>query len=71
MSNDLGRRMRVERERAGLSQADVADALGCTQANVCHIESGRSRVSTDQLEAFARLLKIEAGSLLAKRRKAG
>lgn len=60
--------MRAERERAGLSQAAVAEALGCSQANVSHIEAGRSRISTDQLRLFSALVGVPASSLLGERK---
>ncbi|EPY00478.1 helix-turn-helix domain-containing protein [Magnetospirillum fulvum] len=41
------------RERAGLSQAEVAQRMGTTQSVVARLESGRSLPSTKTLLRFA------------------
>lgn len=48
-------RLRRAREEAGLTQADVARALGRPQSFVSKCESGERRVDAVELEDFARL----------------
>ncbi len=49
----LGRELRKLRERHGLMQADVADALGIGRTQVTNIEAGRSLPSLPTLVKFA------------------
>jgi len=49
------RRLRLARERAGLSQAETARRLGKGQAYVWKSEVGERRVDAVELRAFARI----------------
>lgn len=49
------RRLRLAREKAGLSQAEVARRLGKGQAYVWKSEVGERRVDAVELRAFARI----------------
>ena len=40
---ELGERIRLARERAGLSPTEVAKALDCSLTNVLYLESGRNK----------------------------
>lgn len=51
----LPARLRAAREACGMTQADVAKALGVTAAAVSYLESGARRVSSVQLTRLARL----------------
>jgi DNA-binding XRE family transcriptional regulator len=42
------------RSRAGMTQAQVAEAMGTTQAAVARLEGGRVKPSTRTLERFAK-----------------
>jgi ribosome-binding protein aMBF1 (putative translation factor) len=42
------------RSRAGMTQAQVAKAMGTTQAVIARLESGRVKPSTRTLERFAK-----------------
>jgi transcriptional regulator with XRE-family HTH domain len=57
---DLGKlaaqRIRDAREGAGLTQAELADALGITRAAVTSIENGRSTLTLRNLEELPRIL---------------
>jgi transcriptional regulator with XRE-family HTH domain len=57
---DLGKlaaqRIRDAREEAGLTQAELADALGVTRAAVTSIENGRSTLTLKNLEELPRIL---------------
>lgn len=47
---------RLLRERAGLSQADIAAALGVTRAAVAQWEAGRCRPRTEYLIPYLSIL---------------
>jgi transcriptional regulator with XRE-family HTH domain len=51
----LGERLREAREYLGLSQQEVSELLGVSRPAVTQMESGRRKVSTLELRAFARL----------------
>ena len=57
------RRTRELRKAAGLSQAQVAEALGMTQQTYSHFES-RSVMPLHLMPAFARLVGTDCNSLL-------
>jgi len=52
---ELGERLRRSREFLGLSQGEVAEALGIPRPSVTHMEAGRRKVSTLELRRLARL----------------
>lgn len=49
----FGRSLREARERAGLSQADVAARLGMTQSYVSRVERGDQNITLSACAAFA------------------
>jgi len=50
-------RLREARERANLTQKQVAELLGVTQSFISKVESGQYRIDVIQLLEFARLYK--------------
>jgi len=56
LQQDLGRQVRLHRERNGLSQVDLAEAIGRSVQMLGRIERGRSAPSLDTLEEIARVL---------------
>ena len=50
----LGRRLAALRREAGLSQAELAERMGTTQAAISKIESGRNLPTLTVLDRFAR-----------------
>jgi transcriptional regulator with XRE-family HTH domain len=58
----FGDRVRELRHAAGLSQADVASALGITVRGYAHLEAGR-RLSVPQLEPIADVLGVQVRDL--------
>ncbi|MFC9973008.1 helix-turn-helix domain-containing protein [Spirillospora sp. NPDC127200] len=56
---DLGARLRALRLRAGLTGAQLADALGCSPSKVSRIESGTVAVAADDLRRWAVLCSAE------------
>ena len=61
---NFGDRLRGLRERAGLTQEEVATALGLTRPAVGRWETGRSRPRLDKLEQLAGILGTTAYYLL-------
>jgi transcriptional regulator with XRE-family HTH domain len=60
-------RLRQARETAGLTQAEVAQALRRPQSFVSKIESGERRLDPIELWHLARLYGVELASLLPRR----
>jgi transcriptional regulator with XRE-family HTH domain len=58
------KRLRRVRRRAGLTQAEVARALGTTQAYVSKSESGERRMDALELNDFARIYGTPVETLL-------
>jgi len=59
-SGRCGARLRVLRERAGLSVDQVASELGVTRRAVYHWESGASEPKLDYLPLLARLFGLRS-----------
>ena len=53
----------VIRNRAGLSQAHVADRLGVTQPAYSNLEAGKSRLTVDRARTLARILNCQLWEL--------
>jgi len=47
-------RLRIARERAGLSQGQIAKLLDYHRPTISEIEAGRRKVTSDELSVFAR-----------------
>jgi transcriptional regulator with XRE-family HTH domain len=57
-------RLKEARVLAGLSQAHAADKLGLQRPAISEIESGKRKVSADELIQFANLYKVDTAWLL-------
>jgi DNA-binding XRE family transcriptional regulator len=64
--NDLGRRLRQARWKAGLTQAKLAALTGIKRPNIARIESGRHRPSLDTIDKIARALGVPVVDLVAR-----
>lgn len=64
----LGLRIRALREKKGLTQQALANAVGCTVGHIGHIECGDTRGSIEILEAIAEALSVDVGDLLRGRK---
>ena len=53
-AGDLGRRLRLARERVGFTQAQAADEIGIARTTLVAVESGQRRVRMEELRALAR-----------------
>lgn len=60
----IGKRIKIARIRANLTQETVADKIGVTPQHISNIETGNSSVSLATLIAIANLLKVSVDELL-------
>ena len=51
--------VRAKRKRAGMSQAELAEALGIKQANVSEIETGKRTIGKDLAKRIARVFECD------------
>ena len=60
MTADFGRELKRIREAAGVSQKDLADAVGIKSPSLSQIESGKIGPSVETLYRLCRELKVSA-----------
>jgi len=60
----IAARLKQARTLSGLSQAQAADKLEMFRPTISEIESGRRKVSADELLQFAELYKVDTAWLL-------
>ena len=60
----LGRRIRILRKNAGVSQKALAKFLDLARANIANIEGGRQRISLHQIGLLAAALNKRPDELL-------
>ncbi len=65
-SIDVGERLRVARETAGITQADAAANIDVARTTLVAIEKGQRRARTDELQRLARLYSTSVNSLLRR-----
>ena len=53
---EIGRKIQAAREEKGMTQVDLAQALGITQAALSNYELGKRRLYLHQIEGIARIL---------------
>ncbi len=53
---EIGRKLQLAREEAGLSQEQLASMLGCAQSTLSNYEKGKRRLYLTQLENIAEIL---------------
>lgn len=59
MSTDMGRKIRELREKCGLTQREVANAVGVTEATVSRWESGHiNNMRRDKIQSLAKILQV-------------
>lgn len=60
-------KLRRERQRAGLTQEQLADKAGVRQATISELETGKTaRMEFDVLDRLCRALGVEPGQLLER-----
>lgn len=60
----MGDKIKRRREKAGMTQKDLADASGLTQSSVSYYESGERTPSLKTLAALAKALGTKAEALV-------
>ena len=63
---DVGARLRVARERAGLTQAAAAEAIGVARTTLVALEQGRRRPRISEIQQLARRYGTSANALLRR-----
>lgn len=64
---ELGERIANARKAHGLTQQQLADALGIAQQTLAHYEGGRSRLPISMLPALSQLLMLSFDELMGQR----
>jgi transcriptional regulator with XRE-family HTH domain len=69
---EVGKRIRIRRQRAGLSQQQLGKVVGVSGSQIARYERGQQALTVCRVLAIADALQTTAGRLLAKpeRRKA-
>ena len=62
---NVGARLRVARETAGLTQADAASSIDVARTTLVAIEKGQRRIRTDELQRLARRYQTSVNALFA------
>ncbi len=62
----IGSRLAIARERAGLSQSQVAAQIKLPRPSISEIEAGRRRVAAEELVRFAELYSVDMGWLAGR-----
>jgi len=63
---EIGKRLRIAREAAKVTQADAADAAGVVRTTIVAIEKGQRRVRMDELQKLAALYGTSANAILRR-----
>ena len=58
MENQVGKKIKEQRIKSGITQKEMAKHLGCTEIMISRYELGVSQVSISQLEKIAKILKV-------------
>ncbi len=62
--SQFGQLLRRHRERLGLNQAEIGQAIGLTRASIANIETGRQRIPLHHLYSLALALRVDVHALL-------
>ena len=65
----IGSRLAIARERAGLSQSQVAAQIGLPRPSISEIEAGRRRVAAEELVGLAELYSVDVDWLAGRGEK--
>jgi transcriptional regulator with XRE-family HTH domain len=63
MLQRLGRRIREERDKRGMTQQALADKTGLSRGFIARLETGRHDPSATTLAKLARALRVDVGDL--------
>lgn len=64
--SQFGQLVRRHRERLGLNQAEIGQAIGLTRASIANIETGRQRIPLHHLYSLAHALSVDVHALLPR-----
>lgn len=64
-SADIGRKIKLFRQKAGLTQEKLAEILGVTFQQVQNYENGKNKLNTDKLQQVCQALNIPTSQLLS------
>ncbi len=64
LSEKIGEKIRLVREKQNLTQQSMADELGITSNGYGKIERGDSAINLDKLDKIAEILKVKLGDLI-------
>lgn len=67
--NFLAENVKTLRKHYGMSQKDLADAIGVSYPRICEIEKGKANPTVTTLEKLAEVLNTTASDLLARQPK--
>lgn len=62
----IGENIRKKREKAGITQSELAEQAGITQAMLCWIEQGKRNPSLPSCEKIAHLLGCKISELFSE-----
>ena len=65
---EIGRRIQQARRTAGITQAELADAIGLSRTSMSNIERGRHKILLHKLEDVSRVVGISLHGLIPDRR---
>jgi len=65
-SPEIGERLRIAREAAGITQADAAAGIEVARTTLVAIEKGQRRIRPHELQGLVRLYKTSANALLRR-----
>ena len=60
----IGSRLKQARQRAGLTQQDLAEEAGLSVAFISRVERGSSHINLKRLSEFCKILGVSEGSIL-------
>ncbi len=65
----VGANVRARRRELGMTQDELAEAIGIEPRHLRYIEHGEAGASYDTLASLAEALELEAGELLSRRKQ--
>lgn len=63
---EIGKKIQMAREEKGMTQADLAERLGISQAALSNYELGKRRLYLGQIQALAKLLDKNVNYFIAQ-----
>ncbi len=61
---EISEKLKMARKAAGMRQEDAATSMGMLRVTLSSIESGKRKVSTDELVKFSKLYNVDPNFLL-------